>query len=70
MERLTFRELHGIERDPNWPHVEGCEGHCMGCLLEDTVLSSGGIQARAFLLERMASPAVGKAAQVAKGKKK
>lgn len=57
MERMTFRELHGIERDPHWPHVEDCDGACFGCLLEDAVLQAGGLQGRKFLLDHMKAPA-------------
>lgn len=53
--KLSFRELHGIERDPRWPHVEGCMGvaGCMGCILEDAVLASGGTAGRDWLFENM-----------------
>jgi hypothetical protein len=49
-EKMSFRELHGIERDPRWPHVEGCTGGCMGCGLEDAVLAAGGTAGRDWLL--------------------
>lgn len=47
---LSFRELNGISRDERWPHVDGCTGGCMGCVLEDAVLAAGGISGRDFLL--------------------
>lgn len=64
----TFRVLHNIERDPRWPHADGCEGDlgCMGCHLEDAVLQAGGKQGREFLLKHMNAPAP----QAPKGKRK
>ena len=67
MDQMTFRELHGIERDPNWPHVDGCAGECIGCALEDAVLQAGGTQGRKFLLDHLKAPAK---AEEPKGKKK
>jgi hypothetical protein len=53
VEKISFRELHGIERDPRWPHVDGCVGGCMGCGLEDAVLAAGGTAGRDWLFENM-----------------
>jgi serine protease inhibitor ecotin len=50
MEGLTFRELHGIKRDPNWPHHPECGGHCIGCQLEDVTLERWGEDGREFVL--------------------
>ena len=65
-DKLTFRELHGIPRDPGWPHVEGCEGGCFGCMLEDVVLEAGGTDGRAFLMKHMLYPGKPKAPPVQK----